>query len=164
MAPSSPATFGFGSKKYSNLEAVSPKPEDPFYQEAGTPYPQVIHPRSTPFLHIVEPDLSSTRGWDTSSATLFSTTPPPSRDYVPVPAYTRYEPRADPIPPAEPYRRMMRVSDKTFWTVIFVVGFLVAAAIGGGIGGGLVASSHGRCESNTRYAEKDPRRQKKGPG
>jgi hypothetical protein len=152
MGSSSPATFGFGTKKYSNLEAVSPKPEDPFYQEAGTPYPQVIHPRSTPFLHIVEPDHSSQR-WDGSSATLFGT--PASRDYVPVPVYTRYEPSAVPIPPAETNRRMMRLSDKAFWSIVFVVGFLVAAAIGGGIGGGLVAS-HGRC---ARYGDKDRRRQ-----
>lgn len=153
MAPSSPASFGFGSKKkskYSNLEAVSPKPEGPFFQEAGTPYPQVIHPRSTPFLHIVEPDYSSSRGWDTTSAT-----------YVPVPEYTRYEPSSAPMPPAEPNRRTMRFSDKTFWTIIFVVGFLIAAAIGGGIGGGLVASSHGRCGSDSRYAEKNRRRRRR---
>lgn len=162
MAPSSSASSGFGSKKkskYSNLEAVSPKPEDPFFQEAGTPYPQVIHPSSTPFLHIVEPDYSSSRGWDTTSAT-----PPPSRDYVPVPEYTRYEPSSAPIPPAEQNRKMMRLSDKTFWTIIFVVGFLIAAAIGGGIGGGLVASSHSRCGSDSRYAEKDRRRQGEVPG
>ena len=158
----SPGNPGDEQGRYSTLEAVTPSRLEPAPQErASAQFPQVVDPD---YLHVADPPVPLhqplPQEWKSpgnTSATLAET--PTTQEHVLIPKYT---PAPEATLQPQPEGKILGLSRRTFWAIVFALGLIIAGAIGGGVGGGLAAQR--QCADAPRYVRLFFAREKPGDG